>query len=80
MEKSSTAFIGMDVHKESIDVGIADAKEARHYGRVGGDAASVDRVVRGRPTTRTSPASGRRIPAIMEMVVVLPEPFGPSRP
>jgi transposase len=36
----------MDVHKESIDVAIADAKEARHYGRIGGDAAAVDRAVR----------------------------------
>ena len=46
MEKSSTAYIGMDVHKESIDIAIADTREARHFGRVGGDAASVDRVVR----------------------------------
>jgi transposase len=46
MEKSSTAFVGMDVHKESVEIAIADAKEARHYGRVGGDAASVDRAVR----------------------------------
>lgn len=46
MVQSSTAFIGMDVHKESIDVAIADAKEARHYGRVGGDAASVDRLIK----------------------------------
>jgi transposase len=36
----------MDVHKESIDLAIADAKEARHYGRIGGEAASVDRAVR----------------------------------
>ena len=46
MVQSSTAFIGMDVHKDSIDVAIADAREARHFGRVGGDAAAVDRVVR----------------------------------
>jgi transposase len=36
----------MDVHKESIDVALADAKEARHYGRVGGDAHTVDRLIR----------------------------------
>lgn len=46
MVQSSTAFIGMDVHKESIDVAIADAREARHYGRIGGDAGSVDRLIK----------------------------------
>jgi hypothetical protein len=36
----------MDVHKDSIDVAIADAAEVRHYGRIGGDAASLDRALR----------------------------------
>jgi hypothetical protein len=35
MEKSSTAVIGMDVHKNSIDVAIAAESEARHFGRIG---------------------------------------------
>ncbi len=46
MEKSSTAYIGMDVHKDSIDIAIADGKEARLFGRIGGEAAAVDRAVR----------------------------------
>jgi transposase len=37
----------MDVHKESIDVALAEADgEARHYGGIGGEAAAVDRLVR----------------------------------
>jgi len=46
MEKSSTAFVGMDVHKESVDIAIADGREARLFGRVGGDAAALERAVR----------------------------------
>jgi transposase len=36
----------MDVHKESIDIAVADSQEARHFGRIAGDAAAVDRAVR----------------------------------
>lgn len=46
MIQSSTAFVGMDVHKDSIDIAIADSKEARLFGRVGGEAATLDRAIR----------------------------------
>jgi len=32
------------------------------------------------PSTRTLPVSGFRRPLIMEMLVVLPAPFGPRKP
>lgn len=55
MGKSSTAFVGMDVHKDSIEIAIAEEKEARHFGRVGGDAAALDRAVRKLRSVHRSP-------------------------
>lgn len=47
MTKSSKVFVGMDVHKDSIEVALAETGgEARHYGRIGGEAVAVDRLVR----------------------------------
>jgi len=46
MEKSSIVFVGMDVHKESIDVTLAETGgEVRRVGSIGGDRAAVERLL-----------------------------------
>jgi transposase len=47
--KKSITFIGLDVHKNSIDVAIADDgrnAEVRHYGSIGGRLDDIDRLVK----------------------------------
>lgn len=46
--KKAVVFLGLDVHKESIDVAIAGegSQEVRHYGTIGGDINALDKVVR----------------------------------
>lgn len=43
----STMYVGLDVHKESIEIALAplEGGEVRHYGRIAGDLAAVDKVV-----------------------------------
>ncbi len=47
MEKSSKVYVGMDVHKESIEVTLAEESgELRRLGRIGGDRGSLLKMAR----------------------------------
>ena len=45
----SVLYVGLDVHKMSMDIAIAEAgpgAKVRYYGQIGGDLDSLDRVIR----------------------------------
>jgi transposase len=47
--KNNSTFVGLDVHKNSIDIAIANTGregEVRHYGKIDGTLAALDKAVR----------------------------------
>lgn len=47
--KNSNAVVGLDVHKSSISIAIAEMEgsmEVRHYGKISGTMDALDRAIR----------------------------------
>ena len=39
-------YLGLDVHKDSITIAPADKEEVRHYGKIAGKLADLDKLIK----------------------------------
>lgn len=46
MDEFTTDYVGLDVHKESVDIAVAAAAEVRYIGKVAGDLNAVTKALR----------------------------------
>ena len=72
--KHFITFVGLDVHQDTSDIALAesgDNQEVRHYGKIDGDLAALDKAIRSSGAkARNFALSMKPVPADMKFIVI----------